>query len=152
MFRVSTEWILGVRPEWDGLRIAPCLPPHWKGFRMTRRFRGSVYDIRVGQGARRERVLVDGREHDGRLIPAFGDGKRHTVVVQLTDRVARAAAGHEGRTRASRRTAAKADGGVRVAVHRATGEDATGTAERRANVDRAPRDSAPGAAPRRATA
>ena len=86
-FRVSTEWILGVRPEYDGLRIEPCLPPHWKGFRMKRRFRGADYDIRVKRGARRERMLVDGRERRGRLVPAFGDGRRHTVVLELTGRV-----------------------------------------------------------------
>ena len=36
LFRVSTEWLLGVRPDWNGLRIEPCMPPHWNGFEMTR--------------------------------------------------------------------------------------------------------------------
>ncbi len=87
MFRVSTEWMLGVRPQWDGLLIAPCLPPHWKGFTMKRRFRGADYDIRVVRGAREERVIVDGRVHRDRLIPAFGDGGTHKVVVELAEKV-----------------------------------------------------------------
>ena len=29
LHRVVAEWVLGVRPEWDGLRIDPCLPPGW---------------------------------------------------------------------------------------------------------------------------
>ena len=33
----SSEWVLGVRPEWDGLRIDPCLPPQWKRARVCGR-------------------------------------------------------------------------------------------------------------------
>ena len=88
LFRVATEWMLGVRPEWDGLRVQPCLPPHWSGFRMRRRFRGCSYDIRVVAGRSRERVIVDGREQRGRLLPVFADGRLHRVVVETTDRIA----------------------------------------------------------------
>jgi cellobiose phosphorylase len=92
LFRIGTEWMLGVRPEHDGLRIAPCLPPHWKRFRMTRRFRGATYAIeaRVTRG-QTLRVIVDGEELSGTLVPAFGDGRTHRVEV-LLPRVARAKA------------------------------------------------------------
>jgi cellobiose phosphorylase len=83
MFRVSTEWILGVRPTLDGLLVRPCLPPHWKGFRMRRLFRGSVYCITVRTGPGKKGIRVDGRAHDSQLVPAFGDGKEHTVEVRL---------------------------------------------------------------------
>ncbi len=83
LFRVSTEWLLGVRPDWDGLRIEPCLPPGWKGFTMTRAFRGATYDIEVRVRGSRRRVEVDGREVDDGPIPAFGDGKRHVVRVDV---------------------------------------------------------------------
>ncbi|HEY6865626.1 MAG TPA: glycosyl hydrolase family 65 protein, partial [Candidatus Eisenbacteria bacterium] len=56
LFRVSTEWILGVRPTWDGLLVRPCLPPGWKGFTMRRRFRGATYEITVTGGGRRREV------------------------------------------------------------------------------------------------
>jgi len=82
LFRVGTEWMLGVRPEWDGLRVEPCLPPGWKGFRMRRRFRNAVYDIHVTRGARAE-VLIDGRAHTSNLLPAFGDGRVHRVTVRI---------------------------------------------------------------------
>uniref|UniRef100_A0A832I241 Glycosyl transferase family 36 n=1 Tax=Eiseniibacteriota bacterium TaxID=2212470 RepID=A0A832I241_UNCEI len=82
-FRVGTEWILGVRPEWDGLRVAPCLPPGWKGFTMKRRFRGSTYRIMVTTGAEALEVLVDGRPHGSTLIPAFRDRRAHAVIVRL---------------------------------------------------------------------
>lgn len=83
LFRVSTEWILGVRPAWDGLLVRPCLPPGWKGFRMKRRFRGATYDITVRASGRRPGVRVDGRPFPCDLIPAFGDGKRHVIEVTL---------------------------------------------------------------------
>jgi len=45
--RVITHHVLGVRPEWDGLRIDPCLPPGWNEASLTRPYRGSVYDIHI---------------------------------------------------------------------------------------------------------
>ena len=42
-----SQWILGIRPEHDGLRVEPVIPGSWAGFRATRRFRGTTYDIEV---------------------------------------------------------------------------------------------------------
>ena len=42
-----SQWILGIRPEHDGLRVEPVIPAAWAGFRATRRFRGTTYDIEV---------------------------------------------------------------------------------------------------------
>ena len=42
-----TQYILGIRPEVDGLRIDPCIPSDWKGFKATRRFRGKTIEIEV---------------------------------------------------------------------------------------------------------
>ena len=38
-FVAVTQWILGVRPEHDGLRIDPRLPADWGDVRVTREFR-----------------------------------------------------------------------------------------------------------------
>jgi cellobiose phosphorylase len=43
----ALQWILGVRPEIDGLRIDPCIPKAWPGFSMTRVFRGRTVRIQV---------------------------------------------------------------------------------------------------------
>ncbi len=83
MFRIGTEWLLGVRPTWDGLLIDPCLPPEWKRFRMTRRFRGSTYHIEVEVARGPARMTVDGRPHEGNLVPAFADGREHRVAVTI---------------------------------------------------------------------
>jgi len=46
-YHAAVQWILGVRPEVDGLRIDPCIPSPWRGFTMKRRFRGATYEIEV---------------------------------------------------------------------------------------------------------
>ena len=43
LFKIITEWLLGVRPDWDGLIVDPCLPSSWKGFKMVRRSRQTTY-------------------------------------------------------------------------------------------------------------
>mgnify|MGYP001585353809 CR=1 FL=1 len=47
MFRVITEWILGVRPGENELIVNPCIPENWKGFKMRRLFRGKMYEVKV---------------------------------------------------------------------------------------------------------
>ena len=46
LHRVVTHWVLGVRPEWDGLRIDPCLP-HWNRASLQRPWCGRMLDIRI---------------------------------------------------------------------------------------------------------
>ncbi len=55
-FVAITQWILGIRAEFEGLRIDPVLPTAWPGFTATRRFRGATYEITV-----RKPVGVSGR-------------------------------------------------------------------------------------------
>jgi N,N'-diacetylchitobiose phosphorylase len=43
----ATRWILGIRPEYDGLMIDPCIPARWKGFEVVRQWRGATYRITV---------------------------------------------------------------------------------------------------------
>jgi len=83
----ATHWVLGIRPEVEGLRIAPCIPRKWKGFSMTRTFRGMKLSIEVRNPKRKNRGLksltVDGRPIDGEVIPtdALRDGA--TIVAVL---------------------------------------------------------------------
>lgn len=69
----ATQYILGIRPEFDGLRIDPCIPSTWKQFRATRRFRGGLYrmTVRNPNGLCRgvKRLTVNGREVAGCVAP-----------------------------------------------------------------------------------
>ena len=67
-----TQWILGIRPAYDGLEIAPVIPAHWPGFRATRKFRGTTYHIavrRIGPG-NHVSLVVDGASVEGNLLRA----------------------------------------------------------------------------------
>jgi cellobiose phosphorylase len=84
-FYAVTQFMLGIRPEYDGLLIDPCIPSDWKGFKATRKFRGATYLIEVvnteGNSKGVREVTVDGHPQKSNIIPVFGDGKAHKVKV-----------------------------------------------------------------------
>jgi N,N'-diacetylchitobiose phosphorylase len=43
----ATHYMLGIRPDFDGLVIDPCIPRDWDGFTVQRRWRGAEYRITV---------------------------------------------------------------------------------------------------------
>jgi cellobiose phosphorylase len=87
MMKVATNWILGVRPQYHGLLVDPCIPQDWADFKVTRNFRNAVYEIRVknpehvSSGIRD--VTVDGGELKTNLLPSFADGKRHIARITM---------------------------------------------------------------------
>ncbi len=70
-FVAITQWILGIRPEFDGLRVQPIIPNNWKGFKAQRKFRGVTYDIEVNRKGPGNAIaiVVDGQPISGTLIP-----------------------------------------------------------------------------------
>ncbi|MBO4925700.1 MAG: glycosyl transferase [Clostridia bacterium] len=86
-FYVISNYILGIKPDWDGLKIDPCIPHDWDGYQVSRRFRGATYQIdiqnpdHVCRGVKK--VTVDGKAVEGNVLPVFGDGKAHQVTVIL---------------------------------------------------------------------
>ena len=69
----AVQYILGVRPELEGLRIEPCIPSSWPGFEMQREFRGKTVNIRVTNPRKLcrgvQRLVIDGTPVDGSLAP-----------------------------------------------------------------------------------
>ena len=81
--RCYYEGMLGIRREYDGLRISPCLPAAWEEAYAERDHRGSR--LRIFYKNRRlgsVRVYVDGVLAKGQLVPPFADGGEHTVLVE----------------------------------------------------------------------
>ncbi len=85
-FVAVSQYILGIKPEYNGLKIDPSIPHEWDGFTASRLFRGATYEITVknpdhiSHGVKS--VTVDGNAVNGNVIPAF-DGGVHTVEVVL---------------------------------------------------------------------
>ena len=86
-FVAISQAILGVSPEFDGLKIDPCIPTDWKKYKVTRKFRNATYNIEVTNPSNISKgvktVEVDGKAIDGNILPIFNDEKIHDVKVVL---------------------------------------------------------------------
>jgi cellobiose phosphorylase len=86
-YQAATRHILGIRPQYLGLEIDPCIPKAWDGFSVKREFRGATYAIEVRNPSHVSKgvksIRVDGKPCEGRLVPVFSDGRQHTVEVEL---------------------------------------------------------------------
>jgi cellobiose phosphorylase len=82
-----TQWILGIRPTFTGLQVAPVIPTKWPGFSVTRVFRGVAYHIEVVRAGPGNKVAltVDGSAVPGDIIPLPPAGRRTVkVLAELT--------------------------------------------------------------------
>lgn len=81
-FNVS-QYILGIRPQFDGLEIDPCVPANTRAFTVERRFRGATYEIDVENPSGVQKGLkalyLDGEKLSGNVLPVCGDGEKHMV-------------------------------------------------------------------------
>ena len=85
-FVAVSQHILGIRPDYDGLTVDPCVPAEWEGFTVTRRFRGTTYNITVKNPRHVTRgvkqLLVDDTACPGNTVPLL-DGGVHDVEVLM---------------------------------------------------------------------
>ena len=86
-FYVISNYILGIKPDWEGLKVDPCIPHTWDGYQVSRRFRGATYAIAIENPSHVcrgvKQVTVDGQAIEGNVLPVFADGKTHQVTVTL---------------------------------------------------------------------
>ena len=86
-FVAVSQYILGVIPDWNGLKIDPSIPHEWDGFTATRQFRGATYNIKVENPNHVCKgvvsMTVDGEKVEGNIIPAKDAGTVHEVIVTL---------------------------------------------------------------------
>ena len=67
-----TQYILGIKPAYDGLEINPCIPSTWKEYTVKRKFRGAIYNItiqnphHVCKGIKT--LEVDGKRIEGNIV------------------------------------------------------------------------------------
>ena len=84
-YYAATEYILGIKPDYDQLVVDPCIPADWKAFSVSRVWRGATYDIRVtnpkGVTCGVKRILLDGEL--AAHIPQLPAGACCRVEVEL---------------------------------------------------------------------
>ncbi|RAK05178.1 cellobiose phosphorylase [Halanaerobium saccharolyticum] len=84
-FVAITQWILGIRPEFEGLKIDPCIPEDWNGFKVQRKFRGSKFEIEVknpehvSKGVKE--IFVEGEKIEGQILKDFDKGPVKVEVI-----------------------------------------------------------------------
>jgi Cellobiose phosphorylase len=85
MWYTISEFILGIKPSYDGLLIDPCLPSTTKTYEVNRKFRGGEYHITVNNPEGNQKgiksIMVDGKNINGNIIPA--ELGKHEVIVQM---------------------------------------------------------------------
>ena len=74
MYRLAVESLLGLRLEGDKLRLAPCLPASWPGFKLRYRYRDTTYRIAV---------VRDESGTSEHIIPLVDDRVEHRVEVRI---------------------------------------------------------------------
>ena len=84
MWYTVSEFILGIKPDYDGLLIDPCLPNTAKEYTVCRKFRGADYQIHVlnpnGISKGVKSITLDGLQLDGQVVP-FSDGQHKVEVI-----------------------------------------------------------------------
>jgi cellobiose phosphorylase len=77
----ASQYLAGVQPTLDGLRIAPCLPERYNDIKIRRKYRDAVYNIHVTRGAKKG-MTADGKAVPGNVIPVQEPGS--SCDVELT--------------------------------------------------------------------
>ncbi len=87
MYRLGIEAILGISLEGNALKVNPCIPKGWHGFKVGYRFRSTYYKICVEnpKGVNRgiQKMILDGKHLSGSLIPLVDDGQAHDIQVLM---------------------------------------------------------------------
>ncbi|KAA3616899.1 MAG: glycosyl transferase [Calditrichaeota bacterium] len=84
-FVVLSQYILGIRPDFDGLVIDPCIPKAWNEFTVEKQYRNALYKIHITNPDNISKgvssICVDGKRIEGNMLPDFQDNKTHIIEV-----------------------------------------------------------------------
>jgi N,N'-diacetylchitobiose phosphorylase len=82
-YYAATQYILGIQPHYQGLKIDPCIPTDWGKFKVNRKFRDKFLEIEVLNENNKEKgvskIIINGEEINGNLI-SFDNMKEHNTV------------------------------------------------------------------------
>lgn len=63
-----SQYLLGIRPDFDGLIIDPCMPESFGSFTVTRKFRGTTYNISVENTGEGKSITADNGTVNGNTV------------------------------------------------------------------------------------
>jgi N,N'-diacetylchitobiose phosphorylase len=86
-YYAAIQYILGIQPDYHGLRIDPCIPSSWKKFSVTRKFREKIFNIKVenkrGVPKGIKKMVVNGEEIADNLIPLEKMKDNNEIQVEM---------------------------------------------------------------------
>ncbi len=86
-YYTAAQFILGVQPDYDGLKIDPCIPSAWKEYKVKRKFRGKAFSIIVKNenGIQKgvKKIIINGEELFSNLIPFEKMKENNEVLVVM---------------------------------------------------------------------
>ncbi len=80
-FLSISQSILGIQPDYDGLRLQPCIPDELPEYTVRRRFRGAEYVVHVKRTGEKS-LTVQGQPISGNVVPLYPN--EATVQVEMT--------------------------------------------------------------------
>jgi N,N'-diacetylchitobiose phosphorylase len=82
-----TQYILGIQPDYYGLRIDPCIPPKWKEIEISRIFRKKNFNITIKNQNGVEKgvksIVLNDEELNGNIIPLEKMMEKNEVLVVM---------------------------------------------------------------------
>jgi cellobiose phosphorylase len=86
-YYTAAQYILGIQPDYFGLRIDPCIPSKWKEVKITRRFRNKNFNIIIKNknGIQKgvKKIILNGTIIDDNLIPVDRMMDNNEVLVEM---------------------------------------------------------------------
>ena len=86
-YYTATQYILGIQPDYSGLRIDPCIPSDWKEVRVQRKFRKKEFSILIKNDACVQKgvksIVLNGRKIEGNVIPLDMMMAKNDVIVTM---------------------------------------------------------------------
>lgn len=86
-FACMSQYILGIQPTLDGLKIDPCVPDDMDGYTVDRIYRGVTYHITVDNSAHVQKgvasITIDGKTITGNCVISAPDGKECYITVVM---------------------------------------------------------------------
>ncbi len=80
-----TQYILGIKPTYNGLEINPCISSEWKEYNIKRKFRGAHYDITIsnpdGVCKGVKSITVDGQPIEGQIVKHTSGNHKVEVIM-----------------------------------------------------------------------
>ncbi len=86
-YYTAAQYILGIQPDYYGLKIDPCIPSGWKKIKINRKFRGNNFNITIlnknGSQKGVKKIILNGNAIEGNLIPLNLMKQNNVVVVEM---------------------------------------------------------------------